>query len=51
MSTLSPLEKFLRKPMVVGRLRQHFCCRALRRTLFDPSYAEHIQREQQWLLS
>ena len=29
----------------VGRLRQHFCCRALRRALFDPSHPEHIQCE------
>jgi len=28
---------------VVGHLRQHFCCRALRRVLFDPFHAEHIR--------
>jgi len=28
---------------VVG-LRQHFCCRALRRAFCDPPHAEHIQR-------
>jgi len=29
---------------VMGHLRHHFCCHALRRVYYDPSYAEHIQR-------
>ena len=36
---------------VVGRLWQHFCCRALRRACSDPAHAEHIQQGWQWFLS